>query len=94
MEMTDYEVVQEENELEFIKRDHLWPHGLLLPVDRPKKGEPLNLELGIVFFMDKTTVILDNIFFYNIRTMEEKLNLEKIKYSSIEDLLVDGWKIS
>jgi len=82
---TDLEVIQTKDSLEMIIRDYLWPRKTILTL---AKGSE---ELGIIFFMDKTTVILANIYFYDLMTNGEKLNLEKIKYSSIKSLLADGW---
>lgn len=90
--MTNQEVIETKNNFEFIKRDYLWPSTFFLPIKRfIINGQGKELQCGLIFYLDKTVVILDNLFTYPFKTKEEKLQLEKIKYNSIEDLLADNW---
>lgn len=81
--MTDEEVLGQRNDLEMIKRPHLWPHQMRLPLKRRADGK-----LGFLSanHEDKYRVFI-GFFFFHTETCPS------IPYESPEEILDDDWMV-
>jgi len=69
------------NDKEFLNTEDLWPCWPYLPVKKSM------LNVGIVMANNKTKVFLTNLFDRDFENCETK------EYSSIDELIADGWVV-
>ena len=72
---------------EFILNSDNWPSWPHLPM---KRGESPNQELGVMVAGNPQTIFLINLYEINPETFK---TCKSIIYTSIDDLLADGWMI-
>ena len=91
--VTDQEVIRTCNNLEMIRRRHLWTamNGFALPLKKPKllqKSFSDDGAFGVLLNQEgaENTVFLTNVF-------APDLQAEQIKYDSPEAIVADGWVV-
>lgn len=87
--LSDQQVIQERNDLEMLRRKHLWPHriGIQRGVSVKKRTDS-GLQTGICF----EVVNDDNALVIMVMTPEAEKNV-RIPFPDAEHVVLDGWVV-
>ena len=88
--MTDDEVIAERNDLEMIRRPHMWPLGDRLALKKNIRTQPFGYDVGFIHKWHKTRVIIGFVW-GDLDALEKAGNYKD--YPSHEAILEDGWVV-
>jgi hypothetical protein len=80
------------NDLVGINNEDYWQRWPFLPVKRKSNKAAFGIETGVIHSFEKTRVVFANLF-HLPETWEGFLELNRVSYNSVEELLEDGWEV-
>lgn len=85
---SDQQVLSSKDDREFILRPHLWPNKTNLPLKNVnRKGSEGDRELGFILVEDGAPPFI----VYNGLMYRDPATLPQVHYSSVDEMLADGW---
>jgi len=94
-EISDNQVIEEQNDIEMMQRPHLWPYGRVLPLIRANpEAKPFRKDYGCLLALrrSKTTIWCGDMVEV-IGMLSRGQCCETKMYDSFQAIYDDGWRV-